>query len=139
MTRLSDVTRHLIHMMARFGFGGAEMIASHLALAGFPIAEKTVRNIKRDRVVDPVVASPPLAPRRPNPVRADFANHVWMMDVTEFKTLFGANTLYFAAVFDAFSRLPLAGVTFEAKPGGAPMARLLKLSLIHISEPTRPY
>jgi len=62
VTRLSDVTRHLIHMMARFGFGGAEMIASHLALAGFRIAEKTVRNIKRERVVDPAGASPP--PRR---------------------------------------------------------------------------
>ncbi|MBX7184239.1 MAG: DDE-type integrase/transposase/recombinase [Vicinamibacteria bacterium] len=135
VTRLSDVTRHLIHMMARFGFGGAEMIASHLALAGFRIAEKTVRNIKRERVVDPAVASPPLGPRRPNPVRADFVNHVWMMDVTEFKTLFGANTLYFAAVFDAFSRLPLAGVTFEAKPGGASMARLLKHAAARFGRP----
>jgi hypothetical protein len=43
VTRLNDATRHLVQMMTRFGFGGAELIASHLALAGFRIAEKTVR------------------------------------------------------------------------------------------------
>ena len=126
VTRMNDITRHLVQMMARFGFGGAQMIASHLALAGFRIAEKTVRNIKRERVMPPAVVTPADPPRRPNPVNARFVHHVWMMDVTEFKTLFGAHNLYFAAVFDAFSRLPLAGMTFEAKPGGASMARLLK-------------
>ena len=49
-----------------------------------------------------------------------------MMDVTEVKTLFGAQTLCFAAVFDAFSRLPLAGMAFARKPGGAAMARLFR-------------
>ena len=126
VTRLSDVTRHLVRMMARFGFGGAEMIASHLALAGFRIAEKTVRNVTRERVSAPAADAPPGMQSRPNPVRAHFVNHVWMMDVTEFKTLFGARTLYFAAVFDAFSRVPLAGRTFEAKPGGSAMLRLFK-------------
>ena len=99
VTRLNDVTRHLVHMMARFGFGGAELIAAHLALAGFRIAEKTVRNIKRERVDTPSVMPEPTPPTRPNPVKASFANHVWMMDVTEFKTIFGAQTLHFAAVF----------------------------------------
>jgi DNA-binding XRE family transcriptional regulator len=56
VTRFNDATRHLVQMMARFGFGGAQMIASHLALAGFRIAEETVRNSKRERVT---------APRRP--------------------------------------------------------------------------
>ena len=39
--------------------------------------------------------SPPTPPS--NPVVANFVHHVWMMDVTEFKTLFGARPLYFAA------------------------------------------
>jgi len=39
VTRFNDATRHLVQMMARFGFGGAQMIASHLALAGFRIAD----------------------------------------------------------------------------------------------------
>jgi transposase InsO family protein len=111
-------------MMARFGFGGAEMISAHLALAGFKIAEKSVRNIKKEKVATPVHAPEP--PRPPNPVKANFVNHVWMMDVTEFKTIFGARTLYLAACFDAFSRLPLAAMTFERKPGGAAMARLFR-------------
>jgi transcriptional regulator with XRE-family HTH domain len=98
VTRLSDATRHLVQMMARFGFGGSELIASHLALAGFRIAEKTVRNIKRERIIAPAIASLADPPRSPNPVVANFVHHVWMMDVTEFRTLFGAKTLYFAGV-----------------------------------------
>ena len=125
VTRLSDATRHLVQMMARFGFGGPELIASHLALAGFRIAEKTVRNIKREAVVT-APAPPAEIPKPSNPVVSNFVHHVWMMDVTEIKTLFGAQTLYFAAVFDAFSRLPLAGLAFARKPGGAAMARLFR-------------
>lgn len=135
VTRLNDATRHLVQMMARFGFGGAQMIASHLALAGFRIAEKTVRNIKRARVVPPAAVASSDPPRRPNPVTARFSRHVWMMDVTEFKTLFGAHTLYFAAVFDAFSRLPLVGMTFDAKPGAASMARLLRNGVGRFGKP----
>jgi transposase InsO family protein len=102
------------------------LIAAHLSLAGFRIAEKTVRNIKRERIIAPaeVASAGPPAPTKP--VAARFVHHVWMMDVTEVKTLFGAQTLYFAAVFDAFSRMPLAGMTFAVKPGGAAMTRLFK-------------
>ena len=135
VTRLGDATRHLVQMMARFGFGGSELIASHLALAGFRIAEKTVRNIKREKIVAPAVAREADTPRPPNPVVANFVHHLWMMDVTEFKTVFGARTLYFAAVFDAFSRLPLAGRTFAARPGGAAMARLFRHAVAAFGPP----
>ncbi len=111
------------------------MIASHLALAGFQIAEKTVRSIKREKFVAPAVAPLPNPPRPPNPVVANFVHHVWMMDVTEFKTLFGARTLYFAAAVDAFSRLPLTGMTFNAKPGGAAMARLFRQAVTVFGPP----
>jgi transposase InsO family protein len=116
-------------MMARFGFGGAELIASHLALAGFRIAEKAVRNIKLERIVAPAAPSPPDASRPAIPVVGNFVHHVWMMDVTEFKTVFGARTLYFAVVFDAFSRMPLAGATFAARPSGASMAGLFRAAV----------
>jgi putative transposase len=135
VTRFNDATRHLVQMMARFGFGGPELIASHLALAGFRIAEKTVRNIKRETIVAPAVAQPADPPRPTKPVVASFVHHVWMMDVTEIKTLFGAQTLYFAAVFDAFSRLPLAGMAFARKPGGAAMARLFKRAVAVFGRP----
>lgn len=94
-----------------------------------------MRNIKREKVVAPVMARETDTPRPPNPVVANFVHHVWMMDVTEFKTLFGAQTLYFAAVFDAFSRLPLAGMTFTAKPGGSAMARLFKHAVAAFGPP----
>lgn len=135
VTRFNDATRHLVQMMARFGFGGAQMIASHLALAGFRIAEKTVRNIKRERVVVPA-AAPPLDSSKPgSPVVAKFVHHVWMMDVTEFKTLFGARTLYFAAAFDAFSRVPLAGMASAVKPSGPAMARLFHAAVARFGRP----
>lgn len=66
---------------------------------------------------------------------AKFVHHVWMMDVTEFKTRFGAQTLYFAAAFDAFSRLPLAGMASEAKPSGASMARLFRATVARFGRP----
>ena len=134
VTRFNDAARHLVQMMARFGFGGAEMIASHLALAGFKIAEKTVRNIKREKVVA-VAAPAPGPPARSNPVVARFVHHVWMMDVTEFKTLFGVQTLYFAAVFDAFSRVPLAGATFATKPGAHSMVKLFTAAVARFGKP----
>jgi hypothetical protein len=47
------------------------------------------------------------------------------MDVTEVQAFLGG-TLHVAAVFDAFSRVPLAVQTFERRPGASTMARLLK-------------
>lgn len=135
VTRFNDATRHLVQMMERFGFGGAQMIASHLALAGFRIAEKTVRNMKREKVAAFAAASPSPPSPPSNPVVANFVHHVWMMDVTEFKTLFGAQTLYFAAVFDAFSRVPLAGTTSEVRPSGAAMARLFRTAAAAFGRP----
>jgi transposase InsO family protein len=64
--------------------------------------------------------------RKPSrPVIARFAHHVWMMDVTEVQAFLGG-THHVAAVFDAFSRAPLAVQTLERRPGATAMARLLK-------------
>jgi transposase InsO family protein len=48
-----------------------------------------------------------------------------MMDVSEVKQLLGPS-LHMAAVFDAFSRAPLALRVFESKPTGPDMALLLR-------------
>jgi putative transposase len=48
-----------------------------------------------------------------------------MMDVSVVQALFGGE-FYLAAVFDAFSRVPLAIATHEHQPGASAMARLLK-------------
>ena len=74
VTRSNDATRHLVQMMARFGFGGPELIASHLALAGFRIAEKTVRNIKRETIVAAAPAHQAHGPKPPTPVAANFVH-----------------------------------------------------------------
>jgi len=58
-------------------------------------------------------------------VIARFVHHVWMMDVTEVRSFLGLRVFHVAAVFDAFSRTPLALQVSEAKPGAARMARLL--------------
>lgn len=59
-----------------------------------------------------------------------------MMDVTEFKTIFGAKTVHLAASFDAFSRLPLTAMALERKPGGAAMARLFRKATGLFQAPT---
>ena len=49
-----------------------------------------------------------------------------MMDVTEVTAVPRTPALYMAAVFDAFSRVPLALQVFDSKPAATDMARLLR-------------
>lgn len=44
----------------------------------------------------------------PRAVRAKRPNHVWMVDLTDVKGLFGIVTFKVAVVFDAFSRMAVA-------------------------------
>ena len=48
-----------------------------------------------------------------------------MMDLTEVRSFLGLRVFHVAAVFDAFSRAPLALQVCETKPGAAKTARLL--------------
>jgi transposase InsO family protein len=57
-----------------------------------------------------------------------------MMDVTVIQAFLGGE-FHVAAVFDAFSRVPLALGTFERKPGASAMARLLKTATKTLSPP----
>ncbi len=46
-------------------------------------------------------------------MRAKRPNHVWMVDLTDVKGLFGIVTFKVAVVFDAFSRMPLSVRVFS--------------------------
>jgi hypothetical protein len=49
----------------------------------------------------------------PRAVRAKRPNHVWMVDLTDVKGLFGVVTFKVAVVFDTFSRMPLSARVFS--------------------------
>jgi transposase InsO family protein len=128
VTRLADVGRRLIQSMLRLGFGGEDLVAQALARAGWKVSARSVRRIGRERARPHPVPPPRGIDIRPRtPVIARFSNHVWMMDVSVVQALLGGE-FYLAAVFDAFSRAPLAVSTHEHKPGAAAMARLLKIA-----------
>jgi len=123
VTRFADVVRNTVHLMARAGFGGDAMTAAVLARAGYRVSKRSVCRIRKERRREPSPPTPPHTPSRP--VIARFVNHVCMMDVTEVPAFLGG-TFFLAAVFDAYSRVPLALQAFDAKPGASAMARLLK-------------
>src|SRR5262245_20157357 len=122
VTRFSDCVRSLLQLMMRLKVGGEDLVAATLARAGWRLAPRSVRRIARQTPLP----TPPEVPRKPSrPVIARFAHHVWMMDVTEVQAFLGG-TFHVAAVFDAFSRVPLAVETLDTKPRARAMARLLK-------------
>ena len=133
VVRLADVARHLVQTMLRLGMGGEELVARTLARAGWKISPRSVRRIGRERHRDKPAAPPtPQAPTRP--VIARFANDVWMMDVTVVKAFLGGE-VHVAAVFDAFSRVPLSVQVFDRSPCASAMARLFKRAVRVLGNP----
>jgi putative transposase len=120
--RYADVVRHLVRTMADMGFGGSEKIAEYLANAGLSISGRTVARCRKEA---PAPNLPKATPAKPRAVRAKFTNHVWMMDITTVPRLLGLPRVMVAAVFDVFSRMPLAVQTFPSQPSGEEMAHLL--------------
>jgi transposase InsO family protein len=134
IVRLADVGRRLVQAMIRLGVGGEDLVAQTLARAGWKVSARSVRRIGRERHGQ----GPPPAPlssKTNRPVIAHFAHHVWMMDVTVVRVFLG-DEFHVAAVFDAFSRVPLAVHTFDRTPGAAVMARLLKAAAKAFGKPT---
>jgi transposase InsO family protein len=111
--------------MLRLGFGGEDLVARVLARAGWKVSARSVRRMGRESQASNPTPTIPIGGRLRNPVVARFVNHVWMMDVSVVQAFLGGE-LYLGAVFDAFSRAPLAMATFERRPGASAMARLLK-------------
>ena len=124
--RFSDSLRHLAQTMARLGFRSANQIAATLARAGWTLAAQTVRRI----LAEPPVRSVPPPPSAAGgampgwePVRRP--NERWILDVTYVKALFGLFCFRVAAVFDGFSRFPLATRAFRDEPSAADMIALV--------------
>jgi transposase InsO family protein len=121
--RFADVVRAVVKTMELAGFGGNDLIARTLARAGWKLSARTVGRIRRERW--PVPRAPEAASTVPRAVRAKRPNHLWMVDLTDVKGLFGIVTFKVAVVFDAFSRMPLSARVFSKEPSAAEMARLV--------------
>jgi transposase InsO family protein len=112
--RYADVVRHMVRWMDFMGFGSERTIASTLARAGWKIGKTTVaRYTKRPFVPLPEARR---SAREHVPLEVRGPHHVWIMDTTRVPALFGVSDYFIVAVFDAFSRVPLAVRTFEAMP-----------------------
>jgi DNA-binding transcriptional regulator YiaG len=104
--RFADVVRAVVNTMELAGFGGNDLIARTLARAGWKLSARTVGRIRKEPWPVPRVPEKPSTV--PRAVRAKRPNHVWMVDLTDVKGLFGIVTFKVAVVFDAFSRMPLS-------------------------------
>ena len=124
IVRIADVGRRLVQSMIQLGIGGEDMVAQTLARAGWRVSSRSVRRIGREGKLGKPTPPPPVPGPPPRPVIAHFVGHVWMMDVSLVQSFLGGD-LYLAAVFDAFSRAPLAFAAFDKRPGASAMARLL--------------
>ena len=121
--RFADVVRALVKTMELAGFGGNDLIARTLARAGWKLSARTVGRIRKERW--PVPRPPEAASTVPRAVRAKHPNHVWMVDLTDVKGLFGLVTFKVAVVFDAFSRIPLSARVFSKEASALEIARFV--------------
>jgi transposase InsO family protein/DNA-binding XRE family transcriptional regulator len=121
--RFADVVRAVVKTMELAGFGGNDLIARTLARAGWQLSARTVGRIRRERWPTPRVQE--AAGKPPRAVRAKRPNHVWMVDLTDVKGLFGLVTFKVAVVFDAFSRMPLSARVFSKEASAVEIARFV--------------
>jgi transposase InsO family protein/DNA-binding XRE family transcriptional regulator len=119
--RFADVVRAVVKTMELAGFGGNDLIARTLARAGWKLSSRTVGRIRRESWPSP----PEAASGVPRAVRAKRPNHVWMVDLTDVKGLFGIVTFKVAVVFDAFSRMPLSVWVFSKEASAPEIARFV--------------
>jgi transposase InsO family protein len=68
---------------------------------------------------------PEAASTVPRVVRAKHPNHVWMVDLTDVKGLFGLVTFKVAVKFDAFSRMPLSVRVFSKEASAREIAQIV--------------
>jgi transposase InsO family protein len=121
--RFADVVRAVVKTMELAGFGGNDLIARTLARAGWKLSARTVGRIRRERW--PASRMPEAASTVPRAVRAKRPNHVWMVDLTDVKGLFGLVIFKVAVVFDAFSRMPLSARVFSKEASAVEIARFV--------------
>jgi putative transposase len=121
--RFADVVRATVKTMELAGFGGNDLIARTLARAGWKLSSRTVGRIRRERW--PVPRVPLEVPTVRRAIRARYPNHVWMVDLTDVRALFGTTTFKVGAVFDVFTRMPLSAKVFFREPFSADIARFV--------------
>jgi putative transposase len=121
--RFADVVRAVVKTMELAGFGGNDLIARTLARASWKLSVRTVGRIRKERW--PVPRVPEKASMVPRALRAKRPNHVWMVDLTDVRGLFGIVTFKVAVVFDAFSRMPLSIKVFSKEASAVEIARLV--------------
>ncbi len=123
--RSADVVRSTAQLLARLGFGGQDLCARLLARAGWRVSARSIGRYRWERPQPPAPTPGPATAPHARPIRTRFVHHVWMMDLSEVNQFLGP-TLHIAAVFDAFSRAPLALEVFDQRPTASDMARLLR-------------
>jgi transposase InsO family protein len=132
--RAADVVRSTAQLLARLGFGGQDLCARLLARAGWRVSARSIGRYRRERLLPAAPNGAAATSPQPRPVRSRFVHHVWMMDLSEVKQFLGP-TLHIAAVFDAFSRAPLAVQVFELRPTAQDAARLLRAAARRFAHP----
>src|SRR5450830_1272244 len=123
--RFADVVRAVVKTMELAGFGGNDLIARTLARAGWKLSARTVGRIRNERRPSPRM--PEAASTVPRAVRVRHPNHVWMVDLTDVRGLFGIVTFKVGVVLDAFSRMPLSARVFGKEPSSADIHLTLDL------------
>src|ERR1035437_6182980 len=121
--RFAHVVRAVVKTMELAGFGGNDLIARTLARAGWKLSARTVGRIRNERRPSPRM--PEAASTVPRAVRVRHPNHVWMVDLTDVRGLFGIVTFKVGVVFDAFSRIPLSARVFGKEPSSAEITRFV--------------
>jgi putative transposase len=124
--RFADVVRAVVKTMELAGFGGNDLIARTLARAGWKLSSRTVGRIRRERRPRP--RAPEVSSPTGRAVRARHPNHVWMVDLTDVRGLFGIVTFKIGVVFDVFSRMPLSARVFEKEPSSSEIARFVSMA-----------
>jgi transposase InsO family protein/DNA-binding XRE family transcriptional regulator len=123
--RFADVARETVKVLALVGLGGNDTIAMTLARAGWKISARTIGRIRKEKSL-PLRPAEAEAPRTGRALRARFPLHILMADLTDIPGLFRLFSFKLAAVFDAFSRFPLAFKVFEKEPTAGEMAGLVR-------------
>jgi putative transposase len=133
LRRYADVVAHTVQAMGIMGLGGHATIAAVLARVGWSLSRSSVaRYLEKPRA-----PREPTLPRSSTPraVRAKYVNHVWMMDFTPVKGLFGLQQFVIATVLDVYSRLPLAARVFDSEPSAAQAAEVVEAARRTHGEP----
>ena len=128
----TDVVKELVKVMDRFGFGGSKRIAQTLARAGLKLSKETVRRWRKRARPS---GEPVTKQAKFKTVRADYVNHVWMMDITNIRGLFKLIGFRLVVVLDVFSRFPLIARLFVSEPSAKDVTQLFQRAVKAYGKP----